>query len=195
MAENANATTPEDPNVVTLTFDLNDALVRGMIVKGHDDDGQAYYGPPESVEDALIGMAAHLLAMRVSSEELRTIHKKVGEQVAVIVREKVGERIETALAAPITRTDAYGNPKGDTTTLAEIVAAEATAWLSRPTGDSYSSSQRKTNLAKILDECIGRVWQAEIGTQIAEAKAQVIKTLTASTAQVLTDAVRRGLAS
>lgn len=180
--------TPDLPTEVTIPLDFDKYLSE---FAGPDSDGE-YHRGPTSFEQIITNGVTRIVADRILADRDRysSVRKNVEDRIAELVAEKVDARITQVLEEPRQPTDTFGNPKGEPTTLNEIILARVDAHLREMTGDSFRSQQRMTRLERIASEAIDRKWDAEVRKSIEEASMQVRKKVAARAAEVLTESIK-----
>lgn len=151
-----------------------------------------YHAEQTSFEQIITNGVTRIVADRILADRDRysAIRKDVEGRIADLVAEKVDARITAALEDPRQPTDGFGNPKGEPTTLNEIILARVDDHLRKMTGDTYGSRQQMTRLDRITSEAIDRKWDAEIRAAIDEASMQVRQKVTERAAEVLTESIK-----
>lgn len=154
-------------------------------------DGE-YRAQPTSFEQIITNGVTRIVADRILSDRNRyqSIRKNVEDRIAELVAEKVDARITAALEEPRQPTDGYGQPKGEPTTLNEIILQRVDAHLREMTGDNFRNQARMTRLERLASEAIDRKWDAEVRASIEEASMQVRQKVAARAAEVLTESIK-----
>lgn len=96
-----------------------------------DYDGQSTIG------DRVV---SQLVQIAVRDDSWRDFQKRVAEIRTSMIREAVATEIESALSKPFTRTNQWGEPQGEETTLRQVLAEEAKRAMSFARTGGYSSS-------------------------------------------------------
>lgn len=154
-------------------------------------DGE-YHHQPSSFEQIIANGVTRLVADRILADRDRysAVRKDVEARIAELIAEKVDARITAALEEPRQPTDGYGQPKGEPTTLNEIILKRVDAHLREMTGDTFRGQQRTTRLDRIVSEAIDRKWDAEVRKSIEEASMQVRQKVASRAAEVLTESIK-----
>ncbi len=178
----------------TITIDLD---WEGTLAAYHGTDpatGETIV-EPVTFEDLVIERAAQIVAARAVHDETtayKSIREKVREQIASLISEKVTATIEDELAKPRQPTNAYGEPKGEPTTLAEQVAAQVQTILKTPTRtSSYDQGKAVTPVERVVADLTGREVQKQVKAAVDGAKDEIVARVAASAAQVLTEGMKR----
>jgi hypothetical protein len=142
---------------------------------------------PLTLADVIADRAVRTLAY----EDIRDLRRRISdirdEQIRAIVLPTVTEAIE----AGIQKTDQWGSPVGQPTTLRDLVLKEAKELISRP-ADSYDR-KKGTVLEKVVREAVDRTIRAELSAVLAEEKAKVVAAVQAQAAELIAEAVKKGL--
>lgn len=118
--------------------------------------------------DDLIGRVAEIIANRaIRTSEVRSIAESEVRNVASSQAEDV---VAEVLSGPIQRTDVWGEPKGETTSVKSMVLDEVQKWMTLPTRDSYHGNP---NMADSLKKIIDEILRSEMKSTIDEAKRKV----------------------
>lgn len=107
------------------------------------------------------------------------------------IRKAVAPIVEEAITGPIQKTNNYGEPTGQTTTVRELVMKEASALLTK-SADSYGRGS-ETVLQKFVREQIAAAFTKELAAVVAEEKAKVVAAVRAKAADLIADAVKQGI--
>lgn len=175
------------PVEITLTLDLDAHLSKHI---GYDEDGEPIQQAIE-LEDVLIGLVANKLVDRLVSQRGNwdgAVRERVNQVRDEVIVERITPLIDDALAAAVQPTNRFGEPSGEPTTLRSVIVQEATAWLTKPTGDSFTRSA-KTNVAKLIADEVDRALGRELKTALDQAKADVTAAVKAKGAEVLAQTI------
>lgn len=153
----------------------------------YDEDGDR-----ESYEVTI----GHLVADKVfaalkKDDNWGGVHRKFLEIRDEEIRKAVQPIVTEAIAGPIQKTNNYGEPTGQSTTVRELVMAEASALLTR-SADSYGRGS-ETVLQKFVREQIAAAFTKELAAVVAEEKAKVVAAVRAKAAELIADAVKQGV--
>lgn len=153
----------------------------------HDEEGD-----PEEYEVTL----GHLIADKVTAalkkdDSWGGIKKRFLEIRDEEIREAVKPIVKDAIERPIVKTNTYGEPTGTTTTLTEVIVAEANKLLSER--DGYGGHRGATFTQKIANEAVGRAFESELAKVLADEKAKVVAAVRAKAADLIADAVKQGV--
>lgn len=178
-------TEPIEPITVTMNIDLTTEVGTHYTQVGEDD----YRNEPETLGDRV----AHLLAEKVyqqAKSSLADTWPATNHRYGDAIDKAIEERVAAELARPVTPTDGYGHPKGEPTTLGEVIDQRIAQWLSQRTGDSFSNN-RTTNLQKLINDAVGAALTRDINGAIDAAKLEVTAAVKAQAAQVLAETLTR----
>lgn len=155
----------------------------------YDEDGD-YIGTSGKTLADLV--AATIATELKKTNEFTTAKKRIFEIRDSEIRERARELVAAAIEQPMRRTDGYGNPVGDPTTLAEVIVAQAHDYLTKRVDDGYRSNG-ETVLQKACREAVVKAIGAELSEVIAEEKAKVVAAVRAKAAELIAEAVKQGI--
>lgn len=142
---------------------------------------------PVTLADVIADRAVRTLAY----EDGRDLRHRIGqirdEQIRAAVLPQVAAAIETGLQ----QTNSWGEPVGEPTSLRDLILKEAKEAISRP-ADAYDR-KKGTVLEKVVREAVDRTIRAELSAVLAEEKAKVVAAVQAQAAELIAEAVRKGL--
>ena len=143
-----------------------------------DSDGTTF-------EDYIAERAARLLVDRGGAKLQELVTSTLEEQVGIRLKGIVGK----ALAEPIRRTNQYGEPRGEATSLSSLIAEIAREQLTVKVGNSYD---RKTSvLEHVLVESVKKELGGELRKAVDEGRATVLAAVKDQAAQVIQEAIAR----
>ena len=152
---------------------------------------------PELDLDAPVG--GQKLADVICREALRKLAKgpewdSLKDRVRAItdeeIRNHVTDAIRDALNGEIRRTNMYGEPQGEPTTLRALIGQEATKALGK---DSGGYPHRETVLQKLIREQVEAALKAELAEAIKEERAKVVAAVREQAGQLIAEAVTKGV--
>lgn len=167
---------------VSINIDLNELMAYfGM---EYDEDGPTG-APNRDIRQQIMEMVAGKIVKDVlgtDNDFKKTLQASIHAQLAGIVDEAMGRQFQ-----PL---DWSGQPKGEPTTLAEIIGEETKTFLSSAMAepDRYDLSGKKGALRKFVRDEIGRQFQTELNNTLAEAKGQVLQAVKDKGAEFMTAA-------
>jgi hypothetical protein len=126
-----------------------------------DYDGQ------ETIGDRVV---RQLVSTAVKGDNWKSFQKRVEEIRDSMIREAVATEIEAALSKPFTRTNQWGEPQGEETTLRQVLAEEAKRALSfaRKGGYSYDVPEEFKPLHRVIQVEAANAVSALLKKEIAE---------------------------
>lgn len=182
-----------DPIDLTITLDLDKKLAGETYV---DADGDYAGTGPTTLEDVVLGMAATELADRAVRARSEGLYDNLKDRVAKIRDEAIREQIEPlitdALSRPIKRTNSFGEPHGEETTLRAIIAQQAEDALKvSNTRNPNRFRDTDTTLTKFIADEVDRALKNELKKALDEAKAQVLARVQEAGGEVIADTLKR----
>lgn len=165
---------------VTVSFSLQD-IYRSVYTDG------SY----ESLPDAVLHELAVVMVKHLSEDRdgYRTLRDQINQTRDAIIREMAAPIIAEVFAAPIQRTNSYGEPiKGEPTTLREIIIAESMKVITGP-ADNYGN-RNETRLQVAIRKEVESTWEREIKGAIDTAKAEVRKAVQEKAAGILAKTIQ-----
>lgn len=173
-----------EPVKIELELNLDAYLVA---YRGMGRDGEEIVAP-QTIEEIIIERAALGLLQQVAGDRdsLTPLRERVRRITDDEIRERVAPQIETALAHPFRRSNAYGEPTGAETTLREEVVRVATEYLSKPTG-RYDKQQ--TAVESFIAGEVKKAVDAELKDALKAAKAEVAAAVTAQASALITKTI------
>lgn len=176
-----------DPLKIELELDINGHLARHL---GYNEEGEPIQ-QPTTLEDVVLGMAAERLVRSVTADEAK---RYMRERISAIrdeeIRAAIRPLIEEALTRSIQPTDHYGNPKGEPTTLAEVITKEAKTAVTVPKEHGYGKPKR-TLIQEIIADAVDLQFHRELGEAIAEGKKAVLAAVRDEGAAVIQKTIER----
>jgi len=173
-------------NITVKVDDLTLETAVGQVI-GYDNES----GEPYSMGDRTLAdiVAAQIVDRAVKREDWYDFIRTVADVKREAIREAVRPTIEKAIAEPLTKTSAYGDPIGGTTTLREVIVDEARKLLDRKV-DNYPAHSNQTVLQKVVAEEIQAAFAAEIKDAVAKARASVADEIGKQVASAVAAAMR-----
>lgn len=170
-----------------ITVNVEKISLDDYIGSHFDEDGDRT--PAGTLGDAVI--------RQLVDKTLRTgTWKGVIERIQTIrdeeIRAQVAPVIAEALSADIHRTNTYGEKAGQTTTLRELIAAEAKRYLAEPS-DSYSRN-KGTRLQAEVRKAVTAAFQDEIAGAVKEVRDAVAGELGTNVSTMVSAAMNQALA-
>lgn len=173
---------------MNINVDVTDVSLDSVVGDRRVPDGDGGYDrEPLTLGQAVAKNIAHRLTKDDRYPQLR-------DQVLELRKEEVRRQLEpivaAAIAAPIQRTNTYGAPVGEPTTLNELIISEVHTYLS---GRDQYRREDGTILEKLIRGAVTKAINAELSEAIAEEKAKVVAAVRAKAAELIADAVKEGI--
>ncbi|QDY06126.1 hypothetical protein FJK98_02250 [Micromonospora sp. HM134] len=169
-----------------ITFQVDNVDLTSEIGHRYNDDGDRV---PRTLGEAV---ATQITRNLMTADDWASARKLVPIIRESEIRAAVQAEIATAMTAPIQRTNTFGAPMGEPTTLTELVIAEAKSYLTRKVDDSYRSNGQ-TVVQKFIAEAVDKAIKKELAEAIADEKAKVVAAVRAKAADLIASAVREGV--
>lgn len=151
-----------------------------------DEDG-AYRDGERTVADIV---AAQIVDRIVKdADRWYELRQAVTEIKREAVREAVRPMVEQAIAEPIHKTTAYGDPVGGPVTLREVIVDEARKVINSKDPNDYRGD-KGTFLVRVVREEVSNALRAEIAAEVAKAKAAVADEIGRQVASAVTAAMK-----
>ena len=143
------------------------------------DPNESLNGNGVTLNQAIVDAAAKILADHV----LKTAGDDLGKLVAQTredeVRRQVAPLVEETIQGPIQRTNRYGEPLGEPTTLRSLVAETALEALQAPVKGNYryvsGSSIDEKDTRSLVEYFVARYVRSEIEEQIKKIAGDIVK--------------------
>lgn len=187
---------PQTTPILTVTWDT----VIGARPVGEREHDTGYQDYEEiSLGDAVVNALAAQLGARVdkdADEIRREARRRMADEVSRIrvevIREEITAAVRRQLAKPIQKTNTWGEPQGETTTLNDLILAEVNAFLSeKPARPGYSDRERPGGLVVLLREEVGKALAAELKAEIEKARAAVRAEVAKKAGELFGDVVKQ----
>lgn len=158
------------PLTLSLELDL-DRFLAPVNVR-YDSDGEPFGGEPQTVEDIVLGLAAAQVVAGLDREVRSRLAERVRAVRDEVIREQVAPIVAEALSGPVQRTNAYGEPVGEATTLREIITKDAQAALRLTPRDLRGSRSLHdlTPATKVMVAEVDRAVTAEVKAIVQQVK-------------------------
>lgn len=142
--------------------------------EGYEDDGP--YRPPVTLATVIAQEA-----VRQNNDGLRTAVREVRTE---LIREALAPIVAAAVAAPVQKTNTYGEPAGSAVTLREVIIDEVKKYLDEP-ADNYHRNRGSRFKVALRDE-VDKAFRAEMRAELAGARKAVKDRVVAIAAEELT---------
>lgn len=136
-------------------------------------------------------VAAQIAADLKRDEGYSTLRRRVMELRDQEIRTQIAPIVAKAIEDPVQRTNEYGRPVGEPTTLTELIVKEVHAYLTRRSDQYRSGSQ--TVVEKFVADAVDKVVKRELAEVIVEEKAKVVAAVRAKAAELIAQAVKEGV--
>ena len=143
-------------------------------------------GEPRPTDDLIGNVAAQIVNRVVGDYSIRST---VESELRNLTRKHAEGIIAEVLSGPITRTDGYGNQRGETTTVREMVMEAVDKWMRLPSKDSCSRADTMGDtLQKIVDEILRNELKPTIDAAKRKVSEQVLRLAVEGAAAALASA-------
>lgn len=167
---------------ITLSTVVADVMV-------YDEDGDLVPSGKERTVAELV--AAQIVERVVRDDRYPRLKDKATEIRDEEIRAAIQPAIVEAVTRPIKKTNGYGEPTGQVTTLSEVIVDEARKFMKEPF-DKYSR-EKGTVLEAMVRAEIHKAFGAEIADAVKQARELVAGELGDKVSDQITAAVRAGL--
>ena len=168
---------------INLTIDTDDL----MPDVHYDPDGGPEVSPGAPFQALVIEAVARQI-LRADSFA-RDVRVAVQERIDGEVSKQVEGLVQAVIAEPIQRTTAWGERKGDPTTVREIIREHVEAWFSeKPRRDAFGSRDKKS-LDSIIQESTRSVMDQELKTEVDRVRKEVSAQLRDKALKAAVDAI------
>lgn len=106
------------------------------------------------------------------------------------IRAQIAPIIAEAVAKPVQKTDGWGTPNGEPTSLTALIVAEAREQLRKPV-DQYNN--RQTMVQKLIADEVNKALSRELMAVVGDEKEKVVAAVRAKAAELIADAVKHGI--
>ena len=157
-------------NITVNVDEVTLATVVGEVVE-YDGDGDARL----KGEKTIAHLIAEQLAGRIikDAERWSYLRDVVEEIRKELVREALAPIVAEAVAAPLQRTNSWGEPAGEPVTMTTVIVGEVRKYLQEP-ADSYRR-ENGTILQKLIRDEVQKAFAAEVKAAVEAARAAVAK--------------------
>lgn len=146
-----------------------------------------YSREPRTLGDAVAEQVARDLQ---KDDAYRSLRKRFIDLRDEEIREQIRPIVAKAITDPVQKTNGYGQPVGEPVSLTELIVGEVRTLLSKRDGYDRSTP---TFVQKIIRDEVGRTLTAELQQVIADEKAKVVAAVRAQAAELIADAVKKGI--
>jgi len=161
----------------------------GTEIRDYDHETGAVETRGKTLGDLVAEQITQKLVADDHYREMRKRYLKVRDEE---IRAAVAPVVAEALAGPIQKTNSFGEPTGQQTTMRELIMAETQRLVSKGTDSGYSN-RRKTFLQELIEKETGRLFAAELSAVMAAEKEKVVAAVRSAGAELLAEAVKKGI--
>jgi hypothetical protein len=163
-------------------------------------DEIAYYDPetgetehrPRTLGDLVAEKLADKIYAGLDYERRNELTKTASAERVKLIRERLVPQVEAALSGEIQKTNNYGEPNGQTTTMRELVIAEITRVINAK-GDRHYSDSEKPLITRVVSSEVNRALTTELADAFKAEKDKVVAAVRAKAADLIADAVKQGV--
>lgn len=155
----------------------------------YDTDGEYMGAGTRTLGDAV---AAQIALDLKRDDQYPGLRSRVIDIRSDEIREQIKPIVTKAIEGNIQKTDEWGQPVGNSTTLHALIVKEVNDYLKRKVDGSYRSDG-KTVVQKFVEEAVDKVVKRELAEAIAEEKAKVVVAVRAKAAELIAAAVKEGI--
>ena len=137
-------------------------------------------------------LADKIYSPELSYEQRTELHRQARDERIELIRERLAPQVEEALSGDIQKTNAHGEPNGQTTTMRELVIAEITRVINAK-GDRFHSGDAEPLINRVITFEVNRALTTELSQVFAAEKEKVVAAVRAQAAELVADAVKKGL--
>lgn len=167
-----------------------------VTVDGVDLNSELDYGYDDEGGRVAKTLGAEV-ARRIANDLMRSDeYSGLRREVAVLREEEIRAQLKpfvtSALEKGVQKTNGFGEPTGEPTTLRELILAEFNKYLTSKVDSSYRSNGQ-TVVQKFVTDAVEQVVKKELAAAIAEEKAKVVAAVRAKAAELIAQAVKEGV--
>jgi hypothetical protein len=168
------------PPVATITVSLTDTI--GTHYQPSTDTDE-----PITLADALLDRLEHRIADDLAAWARSRLDTRLDDLIDTVA----GDLIAATLDKPLRRTNSWGEPVGQETTVREHIQASITQWLTSRSVDY--AGRGENNLDALIRRHVQAEMTGEMRAAITKGKNQILDTIRVQAAAVLTDALRKAI--
>lgn len=166
-------------------IDLNTVIGEHRI---YDDEEDGYRTEPVTIGQAV---AKQVFADLKRDTHYGALQREVLSLRTEEIRAQLEPIVRAAIDQPMRKTNTYGEPTGEPTTLRALIVAEVEALLKRP-ADQYSR-EKGTWLQALIREQVDKALRAELAEVLKEEKEKVVAAVRGKAAELIAEAVKAGI--
>lgn len=159
------------------------------------EEGEPVGGRVVTLRDAVVEEVARQALARESREGWQSLATAIKDVRADVLRELLLPKLTEALATPITPTDGFGQPKGQPTTLVEVIVGQFREILAERVNDRGSTDtmyrdKSHSRLEWMIRSAVQETVKADLAAELAAAREELRATLQQAAAAKLAEAVK-----
>lgn len=172
---------------MNINVDITDIGIDSIVGEHRTVDGDGdYCTAPLTLGEAV---AKHVAEEAMKDDSYRTLRREVLEVRTEEVRRQLEPVVAEAIASPVKRTNQFGEEVGDATTLNALIVKEARELLAKR--DDYGRGN--TLLQRTVRAEVEKALRSELAEVLKEEKEKVVAAVRASAAELISEAVKRGI--
>jgi hypothetical protein len=180
------------PYAVNFEIDLNRLAVGSRYAI--DRHGEPMDGEPIHLLDLVIERAARMLVDKMEHRDYVNTRAEVRKELQSVIVARLDALVGEAMTGTLRRTDEWGKPRGEPTTLNDVILTEARDWMAG--GPSVRDGRRQTHgLKKLVAEEVDARLKGEMKEEIDAAKAKVRARVAEVSGEELAKVVARAVGS
>lgn len=185
------AQNPGNTPILTVTWDT----VIGARHVGYDPDSGPEVEPVSLGEMVVAGLVERLLVeiKRDSSTGYRGAVEAARDAASGATAAEATALVREALAGEIRQTNHYGEPKGEPTTLRDLIRADIAKYLNEKVPERGYGGDRRGGFRELLQHEVDEAMNKELRAAIREAREQVVVKVQEKAAQLIGEAVKEGM--
>ncbi len=155
----------------------------------YDEFGNRIGG--ERTDPIFEAVVSRLVERAAKKPEYASLRKRLAEIRTEMIQEQLAPLIHEAIQSSAQKTNTFGEPQGDPTTLRALIVDEAKATLAKSNVDRYDSKNRGTLLARIIREEVSFAFTDELKEVIAQAKTEATAAVQEKAATVIAETITK----
>jgi histone H3/H4 len=165
--------TQNEPFQIVLTLDTN---------VGYDREDE-----PVSLGDMVVAKLVRNLTEKFEAQARQQLHAAL----AGAIEAKATELVETAVQAPIRKTNTWGEPVGEPTTLRDMIDAKVKEFLNARIDSGYSRTSPQSFIQNLVGKQVAAEMEKEFKDSIQKGKEQLLSAVKDRAAEVISESLRR----
>lgn len=153
------------------------------------------YEGSQTLGNAIINRAVERMTKAGEYSEVSSgLRKRVAQIRDEEIRNLVNLELAKAMTEPVIRTNSYGEATGEPTTLRALIIEHAKDFFTKKVSSgNYGRGPETTSAQRVIADMIKETMTKELAAVFSEEKSRVVKAIQANAAEVIADAVRKGL--